>query len=446
MTTRLKLATLLFWLEAIALHATGGVTLFLGEPYGYDGWLAGTGHAAVYLSHVCATSPIALRLCAPGETGIVISRYSSVAGYDWVAIPLIPYLYGVEKQEDVPLFADAKLVAFLRDRYRRTHLESLAPDLPDSGTPGGGWYELIGASYIRTIYAFEIETSPEQDAMLIRKLNSWPNRQRWNLATANCADFVREVINFYYPHAVHRSIIGDLGITTPKQSARMLSNYSRHHPELQTSTFVIPQVPGTVPRSRPVHSILECALTAKKYMLPLFMLHPYIAGSLVAGYLVRGHFNPAKNALILDSKHLLEAPLTPTDRRAFQDRLDDLVRTTSPADAADERHWASLHAVAEPTLDASGGPILQLHLGDEVTTVGIARANILRVLDSYEFAAGLVKARLREELRPAASRKTARSDFEDDLALLQQLLAQRPTGFATAGSHESGTQSAVAAQ
>jgi hypothetical protein len=419
----------------------------LGEPYGYDGWLAGTGHAAVYLSHVCATSPIALRLCAPGETGIVISRYSSVAGYDWVAIPLIPYLYGVEKQEDVPLFADAKLVAFLRDRYRRTHLESLAPDLPDSGTPGGGWYELIGASYIRTIYAFEIETSPEQDAMLIRKLNSWPNRQRWNLATANCADFVREVINFYYPHAVHRSIIGDLGITTPKQSARMLSNYSRHHPELQTSTFVIPQVPGTVPRSRPVHSILECALTAKKYMLPLFMLHPYIAGSLVAGYLVRGHFNPAKNALILDSKHLLEAPLTPTDRRAFQDRLDDLVRTTSPADAADERHWASLHAVAEPTLDASGGPILQLHLGDEVTTVGIARANILRVLDSYEFAAGLVKARLREELRPAASRKTARSDFEDDLALLQQLLARRPTGFAsTAGSHESGTQSAVAAQ
>jgi hypothetical protein len=418
----------------------------LGEPYGYDGWLAGTGHAAVYLSHVCATSPIALRLCAPGETGIVISRYSSVAGYDWVAIPLIPYLYGVEKQEDVPLFADAKLVAFLRDRYRRTHLESLAPDLPDSGTPGGGWYELIGASYIRTIYAFDIETSPEQDAMLIRKLNSWPNRQRWNLATSNCADFVREVINFYYPHAVHRSIIGDLGITTPKQSARMLSNYSRHHPELQTSTFVIPQVPGTVPRSRPVHSILECALTAKKYMLPLFMLHPYIAGSLVAGYLVRGHFNPAKNALILDSKHLLEAPLTPTDRRAFQDRLDDLVRTTSPADAADERHWASLHAVAEPTLDASGGPILQLHLGDEVTTVGIARANILRVLDSYEFAAGLVKARLREELRPAASRKTARSDFEDDLALLQQLLAQRPTGFATAGSHESGTQSAVAAQ
>jgi hypothetical protein len=143
----------------------------------------------------------------------------------------------------------------------------------------------------------------------------------------------------------------------------------------------------------------------------------------------------------------LQAPLTPTDRRAFQGRLEDLVQTASPADAAaDERHWASLHAAAEPILDASGGPTLQLNVDGEVTPVGIARANILNVPDSYKFAAGLVKARLREELKPGASRKTARSDFENDLALLQQLLAQQPTGFAsTAGSHES-TQSAVAAQ
>jgi hypothetical protein len=440
-------AVLLLCLCSIS-RARAGATLFLGEPYGYDGWFLGTGHSAVYLSRVCAASPVVLRLCAPGETGIVISRYRGVAGYDWVAIPLIPYLYAVEKQEDVPLFADAKLVAFLRDRYRHAHLELLAPDLPDVATPGGGWRELTGASYIRTIYAFEIETSPEQDAMLIRKLNNRPNRQHWNLVTANCADFVREVINFYYPHAVHRSVIHDLGITTPKQSARMLSSYSRQHSELQTSTFVIPQVPGTIARSRTVHGILESALTAKKYMLPLFVLHPYIAGSLVAGYLVRGHFNPAKNALVLASNHQLEAPVTPADRRVFQDRLENLVQTARPADAAtDERHWASWHAAAEPTSDASGGPALQLNVANEVTPVGIARANILNDPDGYEFAAGLVKARLREELKPAASRKTARADFENDLALLQQLLAGQPRGSARAsGSLESGTQSSMAAR
>ena len=55
-----------------------------------------TGHAAVYLSGVCAESPIVLRKCAPGELGAVISRYDGVHGYDWLAVPLIPYLYAVE--------------------------------------------------------------------------------------------------------------------------------------------------------------------------------------------------------------------------------------------------------------------------------------------------------------------------------------------------------------
>ena len=424
-------AILLFCLCSIP-HARADATLFLGEPYGYDGGLAGTGHASVYLSRVCAASPVVLRLCAPGETGIVLSRYRSIGGYDWIAIPLIPYLYAVEKQEDIPLFVDAKLLAFLRDRYRRDRLESLVPDLPDGGTPGGVWYELIGASYIRTIYAFEIATTSEQDAALIRKLNSRPNRQRWTLITANCADFARGVIDFYHPHAVHRSIVADLGVTTPKQLARTLSSYTRRHPELRTSrpsNYAIPQVPGTVPRSRPAHTVTECALTAKKYMLPLFALHPYIAGALVAGYVGHGRFNLSRNALILDSQQQLDAPLTRLtrmDRRAVQDRFEELLRTESWAAAADDPHWASLHAAAEPAFDASGEPTLKVRLGGEVTPVGIARANILSVPQGFEFAAGLVKARLREELKSAAARKTARADVESDLLLLQQLLARPP--------------------
>ena len=437
MRLRKLTAILLFCLCSIP-RARAEATLFLAEPYSYDGALAGTGHAAVYLSGVCAASPVVLRPCAPGETGIVLSRYHHVAGYDWIAIPLIPYLYAVEKQEDIPLFADKKMIAFLRDRYRRNHLEELAADLPDGGTPDGDWYELIGASYLRTIYAYEIATTPEQDAALIRKLNNRPNHRRWKLVTANCADFAREIIDFYHPHAVHRSIIGDMGVTTPKQLARTLSKYSRHHPELQTSSFVIPQVPGTVPRSKPVHGVLECALTAKKYMLPLFALHPYIAGSLIAGYLGHGRFDPSKNALILDSNLQLDVPPTRADRRNFQDRLQEmiqseLVRTTSSSDAAeDERRWASLRAAAEPNLDASGGPTLQVRLDGEVTPVGIARANILSVLRGFEFGAGLVEARLHEELKPATARKTARSDVESDLVLLQQLLALQTRGLASA--------------
>jgi len=108
-------ATALFQGAGTQLHAQA--TLLLEEPYSYDGTFAGTGHAAVYLARVCAESPIVLRRCGPGETGVVISRYNGVAGRDWIAIPLIPYLYAVKNPEDIPLFADSKLVAFLRHEY-----------------------------------------------------------------------------------------------------------------------------------------------------------------------------------------------------------------------------------------------------------------------------------------------------------------------------------------
>src|ERR1700680_609642 len=150
--------------------ASASATLLLEEPYGKMGFFTATGHAAVYLSGVCADTPLVLRHCAPGETGVVLSRYDGVGGYDWVAIPLIPYLYAVERPEDVPLFANAKMAAFLRDRYRRRYLEDIAPDVKHGETPGGNWYQLVGSSYDRAIYGFEIETNREQDDALISKL------------------------------------------------------------------------------------------------------------------------------------------------------------------------------------------------------------------------------------------------------------------------------------
>ena len=437
MRLRILPAILFFCLCSIA-RVQAGAVLFLGEPYGYDGIFAGTGHAAVYLSGVCATSPVVLRSCVPGETGIILSRYRGIGGYDWIAIPLIPYLYAVEKPEDIPLFADKKLVAFLRDHYRRDHLESLIPDSPDGGTPDGVWYELIGASYLRTIYAFEIETDPERDLDLIRMLNDRGNRQHWNLVTANCADFAREILSFYHPHSVHRSIVGDLGVTTPKQLARTLFNYSQRHPELRPSKFVIPQVPGTIPRSKRVKGVLEVMLTAKKYMLPIFVFHPYAAATAVAVYVEHWHFNPGKNAPILDSKRELGAALTSSERGVMQSRLDELIRSAVSADpGAKQRAWTPLRAGAVPALDDSGRPTLQVRVGDEVMSVGIARSNVLNISSvpaASEFAAALVEARLREELKSAATRKTARSDVESDLVLLEELLGSRTKGLASTSS------------
>src|ERR1700691_6545424 len=115
----MKLTRLAWGLTLLLLcaapRARADVAVLLEEPYSYDGAFAGTGHAAVYLSRVCAEPPLLLRRCAPGEFGAVISRYDGIAGHDWIAIPLIPYLYAVDNPENVPLSADAKLVDFLRN-------------------------------------------------------------------------------------------------------------------------------------------------------------------------------------------------------------------------------------------------------------------------------------------------------------------------------------------
>ena len=98
-----------------AAGARASVTLLLEEPFGTFGGMNPTGHAAVYLSRVCAATPLSLRRCEPGEQGVVISRYHRVGGYDWIAIPLLPYLYAVDNPDQVPTSVSVKEVAGLRE-------------------------------------------------------------------------------------------------------------------------------------------------------------------------------------------------------------------------------------------------------------------------------------------------------------------------------------------
>jgi hypothetical protein len=293
---QLALVGLLF-LSAGLVRAS--VTLLLEEPFGTFGGMNPTGHAAVYLSHVCAASPLTLRRCHQGEQGVVISRYHRVFGFDWIAIPILPYLYAVDELAHVPPTVNPEDVAALRNAYRRANLGDVAPDAEDGRAPEGDWIQLVGAAYNRTIYAFGIETSPQKDDALIEAFNSRPNQRRFNLLFQNCADFVRQAFDFYYPGALRRSFIADVGIMTPKQAAKSLVSYSKRHRDLQFSSFVIPQIPGTVPRSTPVRGVLEALVKSKRYAVPLVSvaaLHPYFSGSLAFAWLQGSHFDPRRIA------------------------------------------------------------------------------------------------------------------------------------------------------
>jgi len=290
-----RLLLLLFalgWSTALWADAT----LFVQEPYGVFGAINPTGHTSIYLSRVCAETPVVLRQCDPGEFGIVISRYRKLSGYDWIAIPLIPYLYAVEDFASIPDKANAETVAYLRDEYRRKHLQQIVPDGPGGQTPKGSWIELVGAAYNRKIYGFQIETTEAQDRDLISELNSRKNKSHFNLFVNNCADFSRRILNLYYPGAIRRNYIADAGITTPQQIAKSLTSYAKRRPGLALSSFFLPQIPGSRHPSHGVDSVSAALIKSKKYILPLAAFHPWVACGIFAIYLANGRFNVAHHA------------------------------------------------------------------------------------------------------------------------------------------------------
>ncbi len=235
-------------------------------------------------------TPVELRRCHAYEMGSVISRYEGIDGYDWIAIPLIPYLYSVENAADVPAHVDHDHVARMRDLYREQHLQELGRDLQPGSFLHSGWTQLVGAAYERRIYAFRFQTTPEQDDDLIARMNADPNSTQFDLLFNNCADFARVILNDYFPRAFRRSIFPDAGVTTPKQIAYKLVRYAHKHPEAQLTVFEIPQIPGYRRQSRSVKNIDESFVTTV-YAIPIAIFNPYLAGGLFVDYLVRGRYH-----------------------------------------------------------------------------------------------------------------------------------------------------------
>jgi hypothetical protein len=280
-------------LAVLALSPAPGraqAALLMEEPYGFFGSVNPTGHNALYFERICAETPVKLRRCQAGELGAVIARYQGIRGYDWVAIPLIPYLYSVEDASDVPARVNRETVDRLRNRYREAHLLSLGANLARGNVIHGGWTQLVGLSYERRIYAFRFETSEAQDDAFIARMNNGSNRTPFNLMFANCSDFARQKLNFYFPGTFRRSIFPDAGMTTPKQIAYKLVRYAQKHPQMQLTVFEIPQIPGYRRLSRSNKSVAE-SLSTTAYAVPIALVNPYLAGGLFVDYFVRGRYH-----------------------------------------------------------------------------------------------------------------------------------------------------------
>jgi hypothetical protein len=293
----------------IASSAHAAVTVLVGEPFGSFGTYIPVGHATIFLDRVCADGPLKLRMCRPGEpAGVAISRYDHIGPYDWLATPILQFLYAQDRREDIPQYATPELVDSLRQSYRHHALNDLFPDGTEKANRNSEWWECVGMAYIRRYWGYQLATTRAQDERVVAQLNARPNHHIYGAYHKNCADFAADVVTFYYPGLVKINRLADLGALLPKQLARSVYLYGRAHPEAQVKIIEIPQVPGAIRRSHTIRGGAESFLKTKRYIFPLSILQPEIAVTLFALYLDHGGWKIARPAEILNPESIQPAP------------------------------------------------------------------------------------------------------------------------------------------
>lgn len=269
--------SLLILLIAYAARLHADTTLLIEGPINFLGHVSSTGHAALLVDSLCSDNHIHMRLCRADEDGSVISRYKGIGGYDWVAMPPGPYLFSVESPNEIPAWATFAGVDLLRTDYRANHDRSFMRVISEDS-----WIQLLGASYRRQIVCIHIHTSAAQEYRLMRWLNSRPDRTHFNFFFSNCADFARQMLNILYPGAIHRNLLFDFGMTTPKQLESNLHHYAMRHPELEFQVYELPQAPGAFARSGHLYGVSESLVKSKPYLFALSVFNPIGFGSLAA--------------------------------------------------------------------------------------------------------------------------------------------------------------------
>src|SRR5580700_3267736 len=182
-TGRLLAVLVLLFVCLAASPAYADVGVLLNESLDTNvARITGSGHSAVYFSRICPESPVKLRLCRPDEQGSVISNYTTLGEdqpFEWNAVSLSMYMYGVEDPQNRPLFGSQKIKHALEERYRTNFLAGYCEGATCRTSGKAEWREMVGATLSRSIYIFVVETSVEQDRDLIAEFNSLPNRNHF---------------------------------------------------------------------------------------------------------------------------------------------------------------------------------------------------------------------------------------------------------------------------
>ncbi len=429
--------------------------------------ITGTGHSAVYLSRICAESPVKLRLCRPGEEGSVMSNYINIGEdqpFEWNVAPLNVYLYGVADSRHRPIFGSFKLKHLLEERYRQRYLSGFCEGSSCTTSPKAEWREMVAATFIRSLYIFVVDTTVEQDKELIAEFNNSPNKNHFNGVTWNCADFTRHVINTYFPHAANPDYVNDFGMTTPKAVARSFTRYALRHPELNFRVMHFAQVPGTIKRSSEVRAGTEQLYHSKKFLIPMAIFADYELPAVAATYLLTGRFNPEHEfeqhpAIVKNATHIKQqldadspdeqarAAGRPIQWKEYRRTLDSIVEEAIQDGIISSRKelehfFKHFDEVGTPMVDEDGASWMEIVENGRSLRVGLSADNTFSQGSDPQLAYELLLSRAQYVLKSPKHRRETMFEFMQDWTTLQRASAKNAVTVArnvTAGKDRNGT-------
>jgi hypothetical protein len=300
---------------------------------------------------------------------------------------------------------------------------------------------MVGATLIRGMYIFVIDTTVEQDEALIAQFNASPNENHFNGITRNCADFTKRVINTYFPHAASTDYVNGFGMTTPKAIARSLVRYGDRNPKLNLRVMHFAQVPGTIKRSSDVRAVTEQLYRSKKLLIPMLIFADYGVPVVSASYLLTGRFNPEREfekrpGQAENSSYAARSPKAQEEEQAeivgtsaewkkYRQELDSLLGQRGEGNAGEEpadlhRFFKRVSKTGKPRLDANGAVWMDVSEKGQTFKIGLSASNILGRNSDTQSAYALLLWRTDGVLKSPKHRRETMPEFADDWELLQQ--------------------------
>ena len=419
--------------------------------------ITGTGHSAVYFSRICADSPLRLRLCRSDEHGSVMSNYINIGEdqpVEWNIVPLSIYLYGVEDPRNRPVFGSFKIKHVLEERYRAKYLSAYCQSTSCVTSYKSEWREMVGATLIRSVYIFVVDTTVEQDLDLIAEFNGLPNKNHFNGVTRNCADFTKRIINTYFPHATHPDYINDFGMASPKAIARSFAHYAHRHPETHFRVLHFAQLPGTIKRSSECRAGTEQLYHSKKLLVPMLIFADHELPVVAASYVLTGRFNPerelekhptpeateidyqiqlakaekdkarAKRLEMVKNQERARIVGTSEEWKQYRAALESVTEEAIHEEVMPDRAYLNhffryLDKVGTPTAERNGALWMEISDGGRTTKVGLSVSNILAPSSDPHMAYELILARNEHVLKSPKHGRETMLEFRRDWELLQ---------------------------